>query len=260
MTVKNKLPLNAVLFLAFILVVGMFTYVVEDHDVDSLVKPWHTQMNKFGDELSFSYVERYKVLDYGRTISQLDSFEGTTVSILVDAWGVPYEENKMAEEFGLFEGVNCEGFLHKRLLNYTKHAEHAEFRLETPGGIYLFNGDSAEYGRRDYVKKLGYEQILFCHRAEGTVLLEKVDSLLKMESRPRIIAVSLQSSRQGNQISIRKSLEEISRFCSRWNDVRFIIQGTHRPVLVSREERERYYAYWVPVVVVTPKNHKGNVE
>lgn len=253
---KNRLSLNAILFSAVVIAVALFSYVVDEENMRSTTKPWHMQLNEHGDELSSTYLERYKLLDHGKTIAQLDSFDGTSVLILVDAWGVPYEEQKMAESFALFDGVPHDLYLHKRLLNYTKYAEQSEFRTDIPNAIYLFNGDSAEYNRQDYVTKMGYEQILFCQKADESLLLEKVDSLLKVEERPKIIAVSLQSSRQGNPAVLSKTLKKIAQFSSRWNDVRFVVQGSHRPVLVPRSEREQYYAYWVPVIVIRPENSK----
>lgn len=250
---KTKLSLNGILFFSVVLGIVLFSYFLDENEMKSQTKPWHMQMNEYGDNLSEAYLHQYKLMDHGRVVSQLESFTGTTVLILVDAWGVPYKEKELADELAIFEGLPRKEYLHKRLMSYTKFAELAEFRTTISGAVYLFNGDSSEYNRSDYVRKLGYEYLLFCQKCSDVNSLKKLDSLLNIEEQSQMISVSLQSSRDGESLRIKETLMAIVQLVKKHKNVRFVIQGTHRPVLVSKVVREKYYAYWVPVVVINPR-------
>ena len=41
--------------------------------------------------------------------------------------------------------------------------------------VYLFGGDSLEYGRNLYVDSLGYMQKLFCQKCADSVMLDKLE-------------------------------------------------------------------------------------
>lgn len=247
---RNRLPVNMVLFSVVVLVIGLSSFFVEVQEKDPSGKPWHMQMNEHGDNLSETYLHQYMLMDHGRAISQLDSFAGTTVLVLIDAWGVPHKEENLAKELSVFDGLVHQFYLHKRLMNYTRFAEQAEFRNTVKESIYLFNGDSTEYGRFRYVPELGFNKIFFLEKCNDVCAISKIDSLLEASQLSKLVALSLQCSREGNTSVLQHSLKLIAKLSKKYPKVRFVVQGTHRPVLVPREEREKYYAYWVPLVVL----------
>lgn len=247
---NSKLLLNAILFSVVVLSFALFSYFFDENEILSHTKPWHMQMNERGDVLSELYQHQYKLMDHGRAVAQLGAFDGTTVLILVDAWGVPYEERVLDDELSAFEGIPHEKYLHRRLMSYTKFAEQAEFRTEIEDAVYFFNGDSSEYNRAKYVRDLGYGQIVFCQKCSVSMSLTKVDSLINVGSPLRIVSVSLQSTREMDLKKIKEVLSEIAELAKKNPGTRFVIQGSHRPILIPREKRELYYQYWVPLVVL----------
>lgn len=54
----------------------------------------------------------------------------------------------------------------------------------------------------------------------------------------------------GDHSDIRQILGQIAKLAKKHPDVRFVIQGTHRPVLCGPEIRNSYKAHWVPVAIL----------
>ena len=78
-------------------------------------------------------------------------------------------------------------------------------------------------------------------------MLTKIDSLIKTDSL-QLIAWTTQSSRTGNKDSLNKSLALIANFAKSHPSERIVVQGSHRPILGSKETRNAYKSHWVPVV------------
>ena len=167
----------------------------------------------------------------------------------MDAWGVPIQESKLEREFAYFEMNSHKFAIHQRLRNYNKHAETVEFRGATQNKIYLFGGDSTEYHRPSWVKDIGFEKTLFCQKCGDEMILSKIDSLLVDDSF-KFIAWTTQSSRDGDEDRLHKSLYLLANFAKQHPNVQFVIQGTHRPVLVDSKIRNSYKSHWVPVVLL----------
>lgn len=243
---KRFQKINLVIFLSVVATTCVLIYItrlVAQPSVDG--KPWHLQPFVHEDSLSNEYKAQYKVLGKQRIGLHMKTETGGRIFILVDAWGVPIEENELAKDFSAFAGVPCIFAIHQRLANYSKHAERAEFRNDVPENIYLFGGDSMEYNRPEYIKEMGFSERLFCQHCSDSVMIEKIDSILALDAF-KYIAWTTQSSRSGDRDSLRNSLRLIANFAKRHPETVIVVQGTHRPVLGTPEVRKSYKSHWVP--------------
>lgn len=258
MTSLQKISL-AVFSVLFVFAV-IFSYLINSQFIKTPEKPWHMQPSIDADSLTEEYVSKYELLDRRKLAGRFADSTWITVTILVDAWGVPFDENLLAEDFSIFKGLKQKKFLHHRLANRTRHAEFAEYRIpgdsaRSYGGVYLFGGDSLEYGRNLYIDSLGYAQKLFCQRCADPVMLGKLDSLLSLDSlfaskETKVIALTTQDSRDGDRTKLLATLHLIADVARKHPEVRFIVQGTHRPILGDPKIRRESFTHWVPAVVI----------
>jgi hypothetical protein len=247
---KKFQRVNLTIFLCLIAVTSIFFYISEKTIFSQpLDKPWHLQPTVHEDSLTDKYKTQYKILGKQRLSQQLGDTTRIQVYILVNAWGVPVDETLLAEDFSAFADLPHVFALHQRLANRTKHAELTEFRNEVPENVYLFGGDSLEYGRTDYIPQAGFAQSIFCQHCSDSVMLAKVDSLLQADSL-KFIAWTSQSSRTGDRDSLHLALRRIADFTRIHPEILFIVQGTHRPTLGTPEARKSYKAHWVPAAVL----------
>lgn len=236
-----------------------FSYLINSQYIKMPEKPWHMQSVVDVDSLTVEYTAKYELLDRRALLPKFVDSSRVTVSILVDAWGVPFDESLLAEDFAVFKDLPHREFLHRRLANRTRHAEFAELRI--PGdstrphdGVYLFGGDSLEYGRNLYMDSLGYGVRLFCQKCADSVMLGKLDSLLALDSLfaqevVKVIAWTTQNSRDGDRAKLHATLRLIADVARRHPEARFIVQGTHRPILGDPKIRRESFAHWVPAVI-----------
>ena len=237
-----------------------FSYLTKSQLIKMPEKPWHMQPGIDADSLTAEYIFKYEQFDSRKLIGQFADSSRVTVSILVDAWGVPFDENLLAEDFAIFKDLPHRGFLHRRLANRTRHAEFAELRI--PGdstrphdGVYLFGGDSLEYGRNLYIDSLGYGVRLFCQKCPDSVMAATLDSVLAAvagdsASPVKNVAWTTQNSRDGDRAKLHATLRLIAAVARRHPEARFIVQGTHRPILGDSKIRRESFAHWVPAVVI----------
>lgn len=237
-----------------------FSYLINSQYIKLPEKPWHMQPFTDADSLTVEYTGKYELLDRRALLPKFVDSARTTVAILVDAWGVPFDEKLLAEDFEVFKDLPHREFLHHRLANRTRHAEFAELRI--PGdstrphdGIYLFGGDSLEYGRNLYIDSLGYGVRLFCQKCPDSVMATMLDSVLATvagdtTSPVKNIAWTTQGSRDGDRAKLRASLRLIAAVARRHPEARFIVQGTHRPILGDPKIRRESFTHWVPAVVI----------
>jgi hypothetical protein len=246
----EKMNLTAFVILV---VLGVSFYYPLTWITGSLEKPWHLQPSVHEDSLSQGYLDNYQILNHNSLLSQVFDSLRTNVFILIDAWGVPIRESIIKENFGYFESIPHTFALHQRLANRNKHAEEIEFQNSVSNSIYLFGGDSLEYNRNLYIKKIGFEKALFCNKCTDELMISKIDSLLANNS-SKFIAWTTQSSRSGDNDSLRKSLKRIADFAERHPDIQIVVQGTHRPVLCDAKVRNTYKSHWVPVMILNGMN------
>ena len=247
-------------FCAFVVLAVAISYLMGATLFVVSEKPWHMQPFTDADSLTVEYMGKYELLDKKSLLSRFADSSRVTVAILVDAWGVPFDEHLLAEDFSIFKDLPHKEFLHHRLANRTRHAEFAELRI--PGdstssrdGVYLFGGDSLEYGRNLYIDSLGYGVRLFCQKCSDSVMLGKLDSLLSLDSlfapeEAKVIAFTTQNSRDGDRAKLHATLQGIADVARKHSGVRFIIQGTHRPILGDPKIRRESFTHWVPAVVI----------
>ena len=244
---------NLVVFLVLVIATSTMVYVLEKTTFSVPVeKPWHLSPSIHEDSLSSQYLSKYKILDKKALRRQLYDSSRTNIFILVDAWGVPVRETTLEEEFAIFAKLPHVFALHQRLGARNIHAERVELRDGPENKIYLFGGDSVEYGRPQLIAEIGFKRTLLCQNCGDEVMIEKIDSLLENDSL-KFVAWTTQSSRGGDKDSLRKSLKLIAGLALRHPEVNFVVQGSHRPVLCSPEIRNSYKFHWVPVVILNGK-------
>ena len=244
-----------VAFVVFVAFAVMFSYLAKSQLIKMPEKPWHMQPFTDADSLTVEYTGKYELLDRRALLPQFADSTRTTVAILVDAWGVPFDEKLLAEDFAIFKDLPHKEFLHHRLANRTRHAEFAELRHAEFGGVYLFGGDTLEYGRNLYIDTLRYTQKVFCQKCSDSVMLGKLDSLLALDSlfapeEAKVIALTSQNSRDGDRTKLHATLRSIADVARKHSRVRFIIQGTHRPILGDPKIRRESFTHWVPAMVI----------
>lgn len=248
------------IFVVFFVFAVVFSYVVNSSLFEKSTKPWHMQPFIDADSLTAEYIFKYEQFDSRKLIGQFADSSRVIVAILVDAWGIPFDENLLAEDFAIFKDLPHREFLHRRLANRTRHAEFAELRI--PGdstrphdGVYMFGGDSLEYGRNLYMDSLGYGVRLFCQKCPDSVMAATLDSVLAAvagdtTSPVKNIAWTTQGSRDGDRAKLHATLRLIADVARKHPEARFIVQGTHRPILGDSKIRRESFAHWVPAVVI----------
>ena len=247
--------IGLVAFVAFVAFAVVFSYLTKSQFIKMPEKPWHMQPFIDADSLTAEYTGKYELLDRRALLPQFADSTQTTVAILVDAWGVPFDVKQLAEDFSIFKDLPHKEFLHYRLANRTRHAEFAELRHAEFGGVYLFGGDSLEYGRNLYIDTLRYTQKIFCQKCGDSVMLGKLDSLLSLDSlfaseEAKVIALTTQGSRDGDRAKLHATLRLVADVARKHPEARFIVQGTHRPILGDPKIRRESFTHWVPAMVI----------
>ena len=214
-------------------------------------KPWHLQPSLPEDSLSQNYREQYLILDKTRLLDIWSDSTKKTVAVLIDAWGVSTEESLMQEDFSQFTDIPHKFAIHQRLANRTKHAEFVEFRNNDTTSIYIFGGDSLEYGRNEYILTLGFKEALFCQKCNDSTMAIIIDSLLNSQSH-NLISWTTQDTKFGEKDVLHNTLKKISKIAAKHSDTQFIIQGTHRPILGDPNIRRQHKSHWVPAVLLNP--------
>ncbi len=257
----NRLQkIGAFAFFVLVAFAVTFSYLTKSQFLKMPEKPWHMQPAIDADSLTEEYISKYELLDRRKLIGQFADSSRVTVSILIDAWGIPFGESLLAEDFAIFKDVPHREFLHHRLANRTRHAEFAELRI--PGdstrphdGVYLFGGDSLEYGRNLYIDSLGYGTRLFCQKCPDSVMAVMLDSVLAAvagdsASPVKNVAWTTQGSRDGDRAKLHATLRLVADVARRHPEARFMVQGTHRPILGAPKIRRESCTHWVPAVVI----------
>ncbi len=218
---EKSQKINIAIFLALIVFIIPLSYIMGSDFTGKQEKPWHMQGTVHEDSLSQEYLGKYKILDKVPVTLQVERSKEKRVLILIDAWGVPFDEKKLAEELAIFKEIPHKYAIHKRLKNVTKHAELAEFHVISP--------DSNVVAKN----------------------FEQLESLL-MNPDYRTMTLTIHDSKDGSEENLRSTLKRISEMAKKHSDVQFIVQGAHRPILGTPEKRKEYYAHWVPVAIVNP--------
>ena len=243
--------INFIIFMIFVIASTSLMYILGIDFFGKQEKPWHLQPSLPEDSLSQIYREQYLILDKTRLLDTWSDSTQRTVVILIDAWGVPTEEALMQKDFSHFTNIPHKFAIHQRLANRTKHAELVEFRNNDSTSIYIFGGDSLEYGRTEYIPTLGFKEALFCQKCNDSTVVITLDSLINTHSH-NLIAWTTQDAKTGEPEILQKTFITIRDLAKKHSDTKFIIQGTHRPILGSPETRRSHKSHWVPAVLLNP--------
>lgn len=248
--------ISVTFFILIFLTFFLSQFILDPDYLNKYTKPWHMQSFAHEDSLSSFVRANYKVIEKTRLYSSLSVTRKPIVNILVDAWGLSMNDSIVKMDFSLFDSLPHEYVIHDRQLNYNSHAEKREFRNNYEKSIYLFGGDSLEYDRKNYIPKIGFSEMVFCQNCSDSAMVKKVDSLLCAEDSllsPLFIGLTTKSSRGGNRDSLLSSLRIFANLAKKYPESIFLVQGSHRPVLGSTKERKKYYAHWVPAVMINAK-------
>lgn len=236
-------------FAVFVAFAVVFSYLISAQYIKTGDKPWHMQPFVDADSLTPEYAGNYELLGKDQLFRQVADTSRVTINILVDAWGVPFDSTYLREDFGIFKDVQHKEYLHQRLANRTRHAEFAELRLNDSNGVYLFGGDSLEYGRNLYIDTLGYTEHLFCQKSPDSTMFAFLNMVLR-EGTSKRIALTTQDSRDGDRLKLHSTLRLIAETARDYPNVQFIVQGTHRPTLGDPKIRRESFTHWVPAIVL----------
>lgn len=243
--------INLVVFLVLIFVTVSLIYVLGKTSFSApFGKPWHLLPAVHEDSLSTTYKGTYQIMDKTPLRAKLFDTTKTNVFILIDAWGVPVDESILSDDFKVLENIPHKFALHRRLANYTSHAEHAEFRNNFASNVFLFGGDSLQFNRQEYIPSLGFLNSIFCNDCGNSVIISQIDSILLEPEHPQFVAWTALASTVGDHNEIRQVLGQIADLAKKHPDAQFVIQGTHRQVLCGPEIRNSYKAHWVPAAIL----------
>lgn len=241
--------INLVSFSTLLLFLVLIPFLFGNKIASRQDAPWQLCPFNSGDSLSETYQNRYRVLDNAPLIRQIKDTLRPVVSILIDGWGVPYNEEMLVQDFSLLIGGKTQLALHKRLLGCTAHAETVELQQGFADGLYLARGDSAECAQIGMQPKFGMKQVSCCSRCTDRDNAKELDSIL-FDTTWKRVAWTARETNLGDRDKLHDLLRQLAGIASRHPDVQFIIQGTHRPILGTPEIRRKYNARWVPAVFI----------
>ena len=249
MKIRN---INLVLFSAILAFLIASPFIGKNLFITNQSAPWQLSPFNSGDSLSASYKEHYRVLDQNALIHRIKNNAPTTVSVMIDGWGVPYDEDMLAEDFSIFEKNTALFALHKRYLGHTAHAETVELRTGFKDGLQIGSGDSTECAKMEANPTYEMKQIYCCLNCKDEETAVKLDSILTDTTWKRL-AWTAHETNLGDRDKLHVLLRQLAEIASRHSEVQFIIQGTHRPILGTPETRRKYNAHWVPAVFLNTK-------
>lgn len=247
MTKSSKVGFG--IFAVFVAFAVVFSYLISAQYIKTSGKPWHMQPFVDADSLTAEYTDNFELLGKGQLFRQVADTSRVTVNILVDTWGVPFDSSFLRKDFSVFRDLPHKEYLHFRLVNRTRHAEFAELRVNDSNSIYLFGGDSLEYGRNLYIDSLGYAEHLFCQKCPDSTMFAFLNMVLRERGVKRI-SLTTQDSRDGDRIKLHSTLQLIAETARSYPRVQFIVQGTHRPTLGDPKIRRESFTHWVPALTI----------
>lgn len=244
---KNR-NINLFLFSLFLTVIVSLPILCVDRYLPRTDAPW--QLIPFGaDSLSQKYRNQYSIFEQHALRIHVKDSTKSMVEVLVDGWGVPYDEKMLEQDFALFEENKSTFAVHKRLLGHTSHAENVEYRTGFAGGIFLMQGDSLTCSQRSDSTYWRFDYGFCCVNCSDAKMIAVVDSLLSDSAQVKL-GWTVRSTREGDRETLHEVLRGLSDVANRHPNVQFIIQGTHRPILGTPETRRKYLAPWVPAVFI----------
>ena len=210
--------------------------------------PW--QLVPFGaDSLSQTYKSQYRILGPQALMTHLADSSKKTVMVLIDGWGVPYDEKMIEDDFKILQGENTSLAMHKRLLGHTSHAENVEYKARFSEGALITSGDSAACTKAEREQGVHFKQTVCCVNCNNMQTIAMLDSLVADTTWSKI-GWTAYSTREGDREKLHSLLRGLFDVASKHPETQFVIQGTHRPILGTPETRRKYLAPWVPAVFI----------
>ena len=248
MKIRN---INLALFSAVLIFLIVIPFASKDLFVTNQDVPWQFCPFNSGDSLSTLYKERYRILDQQALIHRIKDNTPTTVSIMIDGWGVPYEEEMLADDFSFFNKNTTLFALHKRFHGHTPYAEAVEFQAGFEEGLHMGSEDSTECCKLETQPAYRTKQPYCCLKCTDNEVAIKLDSILSdTTSSWKRIAWTARETNLGDRDKLHILLRQLADIASRHPEVQFVIQGAHRPILGTPETRRKYNAHWVPAVFI----------
>ncbi len=240
--------INLLLFSLFLVFLIALPPLFKDRFLSNAQRPW--QLLPFGaDSLSDFYKEHYAVIEDSPLFARLADTAKPTIMVMVDGWGVPYDEQALSKDFGFFADNAAQYVLHKRIFGITSFAEKDELSKGFSDGLFIFGGDSSACEKKQKSLKRHFAQVKCCVNCGDARMISVLDSLIQGHAWSRIAWTTSQTS-EGNRDSLDFCLRELAEIAKKHPDYQFIIQGTHRPILGTPETRRKYLGPWVPAVLV----------
>ena len=248
----KKRNINLILFSVVLAFLITIPFVSGKLFITNQSVPWQFSPFNSGDSLSVVYKERYLILDQQALIHRIEDKTRAIVSVMIDGWGVPYDEEMLAKDFSFFDGKRVQFALHKRFHGHTTHAKNVELRAGFEDGLYVMNEDSADCAQMEMQPPYGMKQVYCCSKCADNDIAAALDSVLSDTTWKRI-AWTAHETYLGDRDKLHSLLRQLAEIASRHPEVQFIIQGTHRPILGTPETRRKYNAHWVPAVFLNTK-------
>ena len=243
--------INLLLFSLLLVFLVTLPPLFKDRFLSNTQRPW--QLLPFGaDSLSDFYKNHYAVIEDSPLLAQLADTTNPTIMVMIDGWGVPYDEQTLSKDFRFFADNAAHYALHKRIFGITTFAENDELSKGFSDGLFIFGGDSSACEKKQKSLKRHFAQIECCINCGDAKMISVLDSLVLGHIWSRIALTTSQTS-EGNKDSLHLCLRELAEIAKKHPDYQFIIQGTHRPILGSPETRRKYLGPWVPAVLVNSK-------
>lgn len=244
--------LNLVLFSIFVIFIISLPIFCGNHFLPQRHTPW--QLQPFNnDSLSLFYKKNFRIIEGFPLDKPLRDSASALVSVLVDGWGIPYDEDLLLEDFSLFDKKKSEYIIHKRMFGYTAGAETEEFQRDSTVGIYVYGGDALSCKKKTKNLSVFFEEISCFEDVGDSSAIIALDSLLSKNTWKQIALTTYQTG-TGNRDSLHMVLRNLARLATKHPNVKFSIQGTHRPILGPPDARRKYVAPWVPAVFVNVKS------
>lgn len=243
--------INLALFSLFLISLISIPILCVDRYLSHPDYPW--QLVPFGaDSLSQTYKNQYQILGPQALMTHLADSSKSTAMVLIDGWGVPYDEKKLKDDFEILQGPNTSFAMHKRLLGHTSHAENVEYRVGFSDGTLIADGDVATCAKVESEQGVHFKQTICCEDCNDMQTVAILDSLITDTTRNKI-GWTVRSTREGDREELHGLLRRLVDIANKHPETQFIIQGTHRPILGTPETRRKYLAPWVPSAFINCK-------
>lgn len=241
-------------------------------------------------KLPKNFGDAYLVSD---SVSIAKNYVDTTrsnVIVLVESWGIPRDSLRCSKIFDFFSEIPNQLGVHARMYSRTRTAERENltalivrdsvgrrdstflpqvFLAKGYETSFLYAGDSVEFWRNKYIRKIGFFNTFFEPAFNDELMAEKIDSLLSTEpSQKKFIAWTTRDTKfplpgfektysaNVNAVDsaylerLAGTMRSIAGLAKKHPSVRFVVDGDHEPILSPKDFQKKFYKRWVPYVIL----------